>query len=86
MLRGHDSILLGVGVLNCYCFGVLHSHYVWILWCLSLNCAFDVDQIGNFHLLQCQDGSPLIGVPSAVAQPVPVKLEIFESLMQSRSE
>lgn len=81
--QGHDSIILGVGVLNCYCFGVLHSHYVWFLCCLSLNCAFDANQIGNFHLLHRRDGPPLIAVPPVVAQPVLVKLQncIFNAVV-----
>lgn len=62
LLAGHDSIILGVEGLNCYCFGVSHPHYVWFLCCLSLNCSFDVNQVGNFHLLQRLDGPPLIGV------------------------
>lgn len=53
----------------------LHCHYVWFLCCLSSNCAFDVNQIGNFHLLQCRDWPPLIGAPLVVAQPVLVKLQ-----------
>ena len=60
-----------------------HSHYVWFLCCLSLNCAFDVNQIGNFHLLQLQDGPPLIGVTSVVAQPVLAKVQncIFNAML-----
>lgn len=57
-----------MGALNCYCFGVLHSHYVCFLCCLSLNCASDVNQIGNFHLRQRWDGPPLIGVAPVVTQ------------------
>lgn len=83
LLQGHDSIILGVGVLNCYCFGVLHSYYVWFLCSLSVNCAFDVNQIGSFHLLQRWDGPRLIGVPSLVAQPVLMKLKncIFNAIL-----
>lgn len=81
--QGHDSIILGVGVLNCYCFGVLHSHYVCFFCCLSLNCAFDDNQIGNFHLLHRRDGTPLIAVPPVVAQPVLMKLQncIFNAVV-----
>lgn len=69
MVVSHESITLRVRDLIVFA-SVLHFHYVWFLCCLSLNCAFDVNQI----LLQHQDGPPLIEVPSAVTQPVPVKL------------
>lgn len=75
LLKGHDPIILGVGVLNCYCFGVLHSHYVWFHCRLSFNCAFEANQIGGFHLLRRQDGPCLIGVPLRDGQAVLMKLQ-----------
>lgn len=37
---------------------LFHSHYAWVLSSLSPNCAFDGNQMGNFHFVDS-----LIGVP-----------------------
>lgn len=58
MLQGRDSITPGVVPLNCYCFGVLHSHYVGFLCSLSLNCAFDVNRMGCFDSAWRWNGLP----------------------------
>lgn len=58
MLQGRDSITPGVVPLNCYCFGVLHSHYVGFLCSLSLNCAFDVNRMGCFDSVWRWNGLP----------------------------
>lgn len=54
---------------------------------LSLNCAFDVNRMGRFHLPRRWDGPPKTGVPLLVTQLLLMELQnsIFNAILSQRN-